>query len=114
MSILLSQVVETAGRLALAAVEQSAPSQPAAPAAEMPNVAAAVGEKSAAEAAPAPAAAPASESAATTATTGAKEPVWYQQMLNSGAMGYMIEGGIFMWPILILGILATGVIIERF
>ena len=30
------------------------------------------------------------------------------------AMGYMIQGGIFMWPILFLGILALGVIIERF
>lgn len=35
-------------------------------------------------------------------------------MLHSGAMGYMIEGGFFMWPILILGVLACGVIIERY
>jgi biopolymer transport protein ExbB len=34
--------------------------------------------------------------------------------MNSGAMGYMIEGGLFMWPILLLGILAAGVIIERY
>ncbi len=34
-------------------------------------------------------------------------------MLNSGALGYLIQGGFFMWPILILGILATAVIIER-
>jgi biopolymer transport protein ExbB len=39
---------------------------------------------------------------------------WYEEMLHSGAMGYMIDGGIFMWPILILGILAFGVIIERY
>jgi biopolymer transport protein ExbB len=39
---------------------------------------------------------------------------WLSDMFNSGAMGYMIAGGIFMWPILILGILALGVIIERF
>lgn len=39
---------------------------------------------------------------------------WYEEMLGSGAMGYMIEGGIFMWPILFLGILATGAIIERY
>ena len=30
-----------------------------------------------------------------------------------GALGYMIQGGIFMWPILILGIIAVGVMIER-
>jgi biopolymer transport protein ExbB len=35
-------------------------------------------------------------------------------MMHSGAMGYMIEGGFFMWPILILGIVAFGVIIERY
>ncbi|MCE9603631.1 MAG: MotA/TolQ/ExbB proton channel family protein [Planctomycetia bacterium] len=29
-------------------------------------------------------------------------------------MGYMIEGGFFMWPIFILGVLAFGVIIERY
>ena len=37
-------------------------------------------------------------------------PSWY----NSGALGLMIDGGFFMWPILLLGILAAGVIIERF
>lgn len=42
------------------------------------------------------------------------ESNWLSDMLNSGALGYMIAGGIFMWPILILGILALGVIIERF
>jgi biopolymer transport protein ExbB len=35
-------------------------------------------------------------------------------LLHSGAMGYMIEGGPFMWPILFMAILATGVVIERF
>lgn len=35
------------------------------------------------------------------------------EMLHSGALGYLIEGGIFMWPILVLGILAAGVMIER-
>jgi len=39
---------------------------------------------------------------------------WYVEMTNSGAMGYMVEGGIFMWPILLLGIVAAGVIIERY
>ncbi len=39
---------------------------------------------------------------------------WMHDMLHTGAMGYMIDGGIFMWPLLVLGILAVGVIIERF
>jgi biopolymer transport protein ExbB len=38
---------------------------------------------------------------------------WLSDFLHSGALGYMIKGGIFMWPILLLGILALGVIIER-
>ena len=43
-----------------------------------------------------------------------KEESVLSKMANTGAMGYMIQGGIFMWPILILGILALGVIIERY
>jgi biopolymer transport protein ExbB len=35
---------------------------------------------------------------------------WWQ----SGAMGYMMDGGPFMWPILLLAVIATGVVIERF
>jgi biopolymer transport protein ExbB len=53
-------------------------------------------------------AAPAAADTASKAAEGAKQ--WYE----TGALGYMIEGGFFMWPILILGILAFGVIIERF
>ena len=45
--------------------------------------------------------------------TPAEESVW-SKMANTGALGYMIKGGIFMWPILFLGILALGVIIERY
>src|SRR5687768_3809862 len=33
---------------------------------------------------------------------------------KTGALGYMLAGGIFMWPILAMGILALGVIIERY
>jgi biopolymer transport protein ExbB len=44
----------------------------------------------------------------------AEEKGFLHDLLHSGAMGYMIDGGIFMWPILALGILAFGVIIERF
>jgi biopolymer transport protein ExbB len=43
-----------------------------------------------------------------------EESSWLSDMLHSGALGYMIAGGLFMWPILALGILALGVIIERF
>ena len=32
---------------------------------------------------------------------------------ESGAIGLLIEGGPFMWPILLMGIVASGVIIER-
>lgn len=42
------------------------------------------------------------------------EPSWIEEMCKSGALGYMIDGGIFMWPIFFLGILAFGVIIERY
>jgi biopolymer transport protein ExbB len=35
------------------------------------------------------------------------------EITNTGAMGDMRKGGFFMWPILVLGILALGVIIER-
>lgn len=34
-------------------------------------------------------------------------------IMHSGAMGLMIDGGFFMWPILLMGVLAAGVIIER-
>ncbi len=54
----------------------------------------------------------AAEAAATAATQ--TSPAWYEELLRSGAMGYMIDGGIFMWPILFLGVLAFGVIIERY
>src|SRR5437764_11486490 len=44
------------------------------------------------------------------AQTAPAAPQWWQ----SGAMGYMIDGGPFMWPILLLAVIATGVVIERF
>jgi biopolymer transport protein ExbB len=52
--------------------------------------------------------------AAADGDTKAEEKGFLHDLLHSGATGYMIEGGIFMWPILALGILAFGVIIERF
>ncbi len=39
---------------------------------------------------------------------------WFDKAMHSGAMGLMIRGGIFMWPILVLGVLAAGVIMERY
>lgn len=48
-----------------------------------------------------------------TAAASEKSSSWLSDMLHSGAMGYMIDGGIFMWPILMMGILAAGVTIER-
>jgi biopolymer transport protein ExbB len=69
-------------------------------------------------AAEAPKADPATPPAATaeqpSKAEGTAEKGWLHDMLHTGAMGYMIDGGIFMWPLLALGILALGVIIERF
>ena len=50
----------------------------------------------------------AEEAAATEETSGLEE------FLNSGALGLLLNGGAFMWPILLMGILAVGVIIERY
>jgi biopolymer transport protein ExbB len=44
-------------------------------------------------------------------TVGNSGPrAWYE----TGALGYMIDGGIFMWPILVLAVIALGVSIERY
>lgn len=60
--------------------------------------------------------APTTTETADTASKPAEDagPSWLKKLLSSGALGMMFEGGIFMWPILILGIVAAGVIIERF
>ncbi len=49
-------------------------------------------------------------------SSGKEEGIWnsVNKMLHSGAMGLMLEGGIFMWPILLMGIVAFAVIIERY
>lgn len=36
------------------------------------------------------------------------------EILSSGAIGLLRQGGLFMWPILIMGIIAAAVIIERY
>lgn len=67
-----------------------------------------------------PSAAAASESSATKEPAGnsaegkgTSGPSWVESLASSGALGYMLDGGFFMWPILLLGVLAAGVIIER-
>jgi biopolymer transport protein ExbB len=45
---------------------------------------------------------------------GASASGMLTEFLHSGALGYLIDGGLFMWPILIMGIVVLGVIIERF
>ena len=41
------------------------------------------------------------------------EPAAFSEFLDSGAIGLLIDGGFFMWPILIMAIVALAVIIER-
>lgn len=53
------------------------------------------------------------ESTAAASEAAAGGANWFTEILQSGAIGYMIEGGIFMWPLLLLGIIAAAVIIER-
>ncbi|MEE2715726.1 MAG: MotA/TolQ/ExbB proton channel family protein [Verrucomicrobiota bacterium] len=43
----------------------------------------------------------------------ASEPSAISEFFDSGAIGLLIDGGVFMWPILIMAILALAVIIER-
>lgn len=37
----------------------------------------------------------------------------FDDLCKTGALGFMLRGGIFMWPILLCGVIAAGVIIER-
>ena len=46
--------------------------------------------------------------------TVSDEPSDIERFLDSGAIGLLLNGGVFMWPILLMGILAVGVIIERY
>lgn len=59
-------------------------------------------------------AAQAAVDAATAVGASESAPSMLEEMLKSGALGYMWDGGIFMWPIFFLGVLAFGVIIERY
>jgi len=48
------------------------------------------------------------------ADVAAQLPAAAHDLWRSGALGYMRDGGVFMWPILVLAILGTAVVIERF
>jgi biopolymer transport protein ExbB len=54
------------------------------------------------------------DAAQATADAVTAEPGIISQFFDSGALGLLIDGGFFMWPILILGIIAIAVIIERY
>ncbi len=56
------------------------------------------------------------QSAASEETTGAlnKAMEFFRDFFSSGAIGIFLEGGIFMWPILILLIMVLAVVIERY
>ena len=41
------------------------------------------------------------------------EPSWISDLFDSGAIGLLLEGGFFIWPILIMAVMALAVIIER-
>lgn len=41
-------------------------------------------------------------------------PSAFSEFMNSGAIGLIRQGGLFMWPILLMGVVAAGVIIERY
>jgi biopolymer transport protein ExbB len=83
-----------------------------------PETAAAPAETKDAAGDPQTPAAPAGDAAAqeTAGETKSEEesPSWLKDFLSTGALGMMIDGGIFMWPILLMGIVAAGVIIERY
>lgn len=52
--------------------------------------------------------------AAAGAESAGQATSWLDELLHTGALKYMLEGGVFMWPIFFSGVLAVGVMIERF
>ena len=42
------------------------------------------------------------------------EATWLEGVMDEGAMGMLLDGGAFMWPLLILAIIGLAVVIERF
>lgn len=57
---------------------------------------------------------PEGEAAAAEGTSSKGFSEWWSEVSKTGAMGLMIRGGVFMWPILALGIIAFAVIMERY
>lgn len=49
-----------------------------------------------------------------TADEGKSFSEWLDEVTQSGAIGYLREGGVFMYPILLLAVIAFGVMIERY
>ncbi|MEM7557499.1 MAG: MotA/TolQ/ExbB proton channel family protein [Planctomycetota bacterium] len=39
---------------------------------------------------------------------------FFSNLVNTPPLGYLFQGGIFMWPLLLMGIVGVGVIIERY
>jgi biopolymer transport protein ExbB len=98
MSSLMLFVLLVAGQVTPPAGAESAPAVKGATESKAPDAAASKSPDAAKEAPPA------------NKKDEKKEKAWYE----SGALGYMFEGGPFMWPILLSGILALGVMIERY
>jgi biopolymer transport protein ExbB len=51
---------------------------------------------------------------AATETETVSEPTWLDGVMDEGALGMLLDGGGFMWPLLILAIVGLAVVIERF
>ena len=54
------------------------------------------------------------ESAAQGSENVQPDPTWWDGVIDSGALKMLMEGGGFMWPLLILAIVGLAVVIERF
>ena len=54
------------------------------------------------------------ESAAQGSENAQPDPTWWDGVSDSGALKMLMEGGGFMWPLLILAIVGLAVVIERF
>lgn len=104
---------------------ETQPGEPSAATGKVPENAAAVKaqpgqESAAAEPTTSGDAAAGSDAPASTQTDGDRPGLFKRllkeinKFLHAGAMGKLLDGGFFMWPILLMGILAVGVIIERY
>src|SRR5688572_1266902 len=103
---------EAKGGAKAAPAAATAPADPGLPPTALPTTTPAEGPQAAAPSDPKAGDAKAGTENATPAEAAAdgeakaNEKGWLHDVLHTGAMGYMIDGGIFMWPILILGVLA--------